>query len=63
MDIGGVHYPGRAVWQGGPEDQRREYGQNGLPTMSGGGNTVRGRVQEKDDVSGDFLPVEAEFLL
>ena len=58
MDAWGIQYPGRAVQQGGPEYQHREYSRNGLPPVPGGGNEVRGGERETGDGSGAFLQGE-----
>ena len=60
MPPGGIHHPGRAVQQGGPEDQLREDSRNGLRPVPGGRNAVGGSIREKDDGSGAFLLGEAE---
>ena len=45
--------------KGGPEDQRQEDSQNGLPPSPVGGNAVRGSVRATYDSRRDFLPGEA----
>ena len=59
MAPGGVQHTGRAVLQGGPEDQRQKDSCNGMPPVPGGRNAVRGGTQATDDGSNAFLPVEA----
>ena len=55
MDTGGVRHPGRAVRQGGPEDQHREEIRDGLPPVPGVGNAVGDSVRATDDGSRAFL--------
>ena len=55
MDPGGIKNPGRDVQQGGTEDQCREEICNGMPSVLGDGNTVRGDVRKTDDGSGEFI--------
>ena len=44
----------------GPADECHEYGRNGLPSLSGSGQSVRCGVQAADDDSRDILPGEVE---
>ena len=60
MAPGGIQHPGRAVRQGGLEDQCWEDSWNGLPPVPGGGNAFGGGIRETDDGSRYFLPGEAE---
>ena len=59
MTPGGPHHSGRAVLKDGPEDQRREDSQNGMPPVPSGGNAVVGGVRDMDDGRGSFLPLDA----
>ena len=59
MYPGVLQQPGRAVRKGGSEDQNVEDSLNGLPPMTGGRNTFRGGVQDKDYRNGVFLQGEA----
>ena len=62
MDPGVIHHPGKAVRQGGPEDQHQEDSRNGLLPMPGGRNAVGAGVRDTDDRSRAFLTVEVESL-
>ena len=62
MTPGGPHHSGRAVLKDGPEDQRREDSQNGMPPVPSGGNAVVGGVRETDHRSRAFLLGEAAVL-
>ena len=57
-----IYIWGRAVRQGGTEDQCRGYSRNGLPPVPVSRNLFGGGVQATDDGTRDFLPGDSACL-
>ena len=60
MSAGGFQYPGRDVQLSDPAEKCREDGHNGLPSLSGSGQSVRGGGRAADGGSGDIILGESE---